>query len=77
MTCKACGSTHYTKNGRVRGVQRYRCKGYGLNYVRDDRRAALNRTAQRALAVILYALCKASLGFLGKLFGVSRTITYH
>lgn len=77
LTCKACGSTHYTKNGRVRGVQRYRCKGCGLNYVRGDRRVAPKRTAQRALAVILYALGKASFGFLGKLFGVSRTTAYH
>ena len=31
---------------------------------------------KRALAVILYALGKASFGFLGKLFGVSRSLTY-
>ncbi|MEI2770797.1 MAG: hypothetical protein V9G98_08710 [Candidatus Competibacter sp.] len=48
-----------------------------MNYVLGDRRTAPNRTAQRALAVILYALGKASFGFLGKLFGVSRTTAYH
>ena len=77
MTCKVCGSTHSIKNGWVRGVQRYRCRRCGLNYVLGDRRTAPNRTAQRALAVILYALGKASFGFLGKLLGVSRTTAYH
>ena len=77
MGCKACGSTDSIKNGWVRGVQRYRCKGCGLNYVLGDRRTPPHRTAQRALAVILYALGKASFGFLGKLFGVSRTTAYH
>ena len=77
MRCKVCGSTDSIKNGWVRGVQRYRCKGCGLNYVLGDRRTPPHRTAQRALAVILYALGKASFGFLGKLFGVSRTTAYH
>ncbi len=77
MGCKACGSGDCIKNGRVRGVQRYRCKACGLNSVQGDRRAVPNRAAQRALAVILYALGKASFGFLGKLFGASRTTAYH
>ncbi len=76
MRCKGCGSADAIKNGWVRGIQRYRCKQCGLNYVVGDRRAAPNRTVQRALAVILYALGKASFGFLGKLFGVSRTTAY-
>lgn len=42
-----------------------------------QRPAAPGRTAQRVLAVILYALGKASFGFLGKRFGVSRTTAYH
>jgi len=70
MTCKACGSlpylSHYLENAWIRGVQRCQCKRCGLNHVLDDRRTVPNRTARHTLAVILYALGKASFGSLGK-----------
>ena len=31
---------------------------------------------KKALAVVLYSLAKASFGMLGKVFGVSRSLTY-
>ena len=30
--CKRCGSEEHTKNGFMRGKQRYRCKACGLNF---------------------------------------------
>lgn len=65
------------KNGFVRNKARYKCKDCGLNFVEGDKRVKENLVVKKALAVILYSLGKASCGFLGKLFGVSRSIPYH
>jgi hypothetical protein len=64
------------KNGIVRGKARYRCKDCGYNFTEGDERVKEDLVIKRALAVILYSLGKASFGFLGKLFGVSRSIPY-
>ena len=32
LRCKRCGSEEHTKNGFMRGKQRYRCKVCGLNF---------------------------------------------
>jgi hypothetical protein len=42
----------------------------------DDRHSHTTEV-KKALAVILYSLGKSSFGFLGKLFGVSRTTAYY
>ena len=42
----------------------------------DDRHSHTTEI-KKALAIILYSLGKSSFGFLGKLFGVSRTTTYY
>src|SRR5512144_2450158 len=71
MNCQSWGCTESVKNGRVRGKQRYRCKSCGLNFVQGDARVKLDGAVKRALAVLLYAMGKSSLGFIGKLFGVA------
>lgn len=71
MNCKSCGCAEAVKNGQVRGKQRYRCKGCGLNFVEGDARVKPDGAVKRALAVLLYAMGKSSLGFIGKLFGVT------
>ena len=71
MLCKACGCGESVKNGRVRGKQRYRCKGCGYNFIEGDGRSRANGAVRRAFAVILYALGKGSYGFIAKLFGVT------
>jgi len=38
LKCKNCGSIKYVKNGKVRGLQRYRCKECKYNFVEGDRR---------------------------------------
>ena len=75
--CKNCGARDGVLNGRVRGKQRYQGKGYGYNFVEGDGHRAPTLEVKRALAVLLYSLGKASFGFLGKLFGVSRTTAYN
>ena len=77
ITCKNCENTHTVKNGFVRGKQRYKCQACGYNFVLGDERHSPATEIKKALAIILYSLGKSSFGFLGKLFGVSRTTTYY
>ena len=70
--CKQCDGKDFVKNGCVRGVQRYRCKSCGLNFVMGDKRVKEDTAIKRAFAVILYSLGKSSYGFIAKLFGVTR-----
>ena len=72
IVCKKCGSSHYVKNGKVRGKQRYRCKECGYNFVEGDERVKVSPLG-RALALLLYGTGRASYGFIAKLFNVSRT----
>ncbi len=76
LHCKNCESEKCIKNGFVREVQRYRCKECGYNFIIGDRRINESTEIKKALAIILYSLGKSSFGFLGKLFGVSRTTPY-
>ena len=71
-TCKRCGCNEFTKNGIVRGKQRYRCKQCKYNFVEGDNREKVSPEG-KALAVLLYGTGKSSYGFIAKLFKVSRT----
>jgi len=75
-SCKRCGSEETVKNGVVRNKPRYKCKKCGCNFVIGDGRVKDALVAKKALAVMLYSLGKASFGMLGKIFGVSRSLTY-
>jgi transposase len=76
ISCKRCHSENVVKNGEARGQQRYRCKDCRYNFIVGDRRVNDSLVAKKALAVILYSLSKASFSMLGRIFGVSRTLTY-
>ena len=69
--CKNCQGAETVKNGCVRNKQRFHCKDCGYNFVVGDDRMKAETAVKRALAVILYALGKASYGFIAKLFGVT------
>ena len=75
--CKNCNFSHCTKNGKTRGKQRYKCKSCGYNFVEGDGRTPQSLAIKKSLSIIMYSLGKASFGFMGKLFGVSRTTTYN
>jgi len=77
LICKQCGARDGVLKGHVRGKQRYYCKCCGHNFVEGDERREPTLEVKRALAVLLYSLGKASFGFIGKLFGVSRTTAYN
>lgn len=74
--CKKCHSERIIRNGKVRGKPRFRCKDCGYNFIEGDLRVNEDLVVKRALAVILYALGKASFGLLAKIFDVSRSLTY-
>ena len=70
--CKKCGVKQYTKNSFVRGVQRYRCKQCGCNFIQKNSRQKVALEG-KALAVLLYASGKSSYGFIARLF---KCLTY-
>jgi len=76
VKCKSCHNEKINRNGRVRGVQRYKCMLCGLNFVEGDKRRKPETAVKKALCVILYSLGKASFNMLGKIFGHSPSIIY-
>ena len=68
MHCPKCDYSIGVKNGSVKGVQRYRCKGCGCQYTREIPRGRPLR--DKLLAVTLYTH-GLSLNAIGKLLGVS------
>ena len=76
INCKKCSRSNCVKNGTVRGKPRWLCKDCRYNFTIGDARVKTDLIAKKALAVILYSVCKASYGMLGRLFGVSRSLVY-
>ena len=68
LRCKRCGGEDQTKNGFMRGRQRYRCKACGLNFTDTPPRGM--PLAMKATAVLLY-LSGLSMNRTAKLLGVS------
>jgi transposase-like protein len=73
---KNCHCADVVKNGRVRGRQRYKCKGCGYNFVEGDARTDEGIAATKALCVLLYSLAKGSYNMLGRIFGRDRSLIY-
>jgi transposase-like protein len=69
IVCKRCGASDYVKNGKVRGLQRYRCKGCGCNFTATKARG--KSAAVKALATLLYAMGNMSFNGIARLLGVS------
>ena len=68
LSCKRCKSAEQVKNGLMRGKQRYRCKGCGLNFT--DTPPPGKPLAMKVTAVLLY-VSGLSMNRTGKLLGVS------
>ena len=69
LCCKRCGGLAYVKSGKVRGHQRYRCRGCGGNFTNTSRRG--KPPAMRAMAVLLYGMGNMSFSMISRLLGVS------
>ena len=68
LRCKRCGSREQVKNGLMRGRQRYRCRGCGLNFTDTPPRGMPLQI--KATAVLLY-ISGLSMNRTAKLLGVS------
>jgi transposase len=68
LRCKRCGAGEHVRNGLMRGRQRYRCKGCGLNFTDTPPRGM--PLATRVTAVLLH-LSGLSMNRTAKLLGVS------
>ena len=68
LRCKRCGSEEHTKNGFMRGKQRYRCRSCGLNFTDTPPRG--KPLALKVTAVLLY-VSGLSMNRTAKLLGVS------
>src|SRR3954470_24863374 len=68
LRCKRCGGEEHVKNGFVKGLQRYRRKGCGLNFTDTPPRGMPPRV--KVTAVLLY-LSGLSMNRTAKLLGVS------
>src|SRR3954465_7338563 len=68
LRCKRCASEEHVENGFVKGLQRYRRKGCGLNFTDTPPRGMPPRV--KVTAVLLY-LSGLSMDRTAKLLGVS------
>jgi transposase len=68
MHCPKCQHETKVKNGRVRGLQRYRCKQCGCNYTQSHGHG--HPTKDKVLAVVLH-LSGMSLNSIGEVIGVT------
>ena len=68
LACKRCGGEEHSKNGFMRGKQRYRCKACGLNFTDTPPRGM--PLAMKVTAVLLY-VSGLSMNRTAKLLGVS------
>ena len=68
LRCKRCGSEEQTRNGFMRGQQRYRCKACGLNFTDTPPRGMPLQV--KVTAILLY-VSGLSMNRTAKLLGVS------
>ena len=72
MKCSRCKSTEKTKDGKIKGVQRYKCKSCGYRYTVELKSTAKPMTMKRqALELYLEGLGFRSIGRFLKVSHVS------
>ena len=74
IVCKRCAVADYVKNGKVRGLQRYRCKACGCNFMATKPRG--KPAALKPLALLLYEMGNAGYRMIARLLGVSHMAVY-
>lgn len=75
IICKRCAAAEYVKNGKVRGLQRYRCKACGCNFTATKPRG--KPVALKTLALLLYGMGNAGYRMIARLLGVSHVSVYN
>jgi len=70
MICRKCGSIDNVKNGKVSGVQRYKCKDCGFQFTKEVANGRSEDERNKAVALYLLGL---SMRTIAKLFRVNVT----
>ena len=74
IVCKRCAAANYVKNGKVRALQRYRCKACGCNFTATKPRG--KPAALKTLALLLYGMGNAGYRMIARLLDVSHVAVY-
>jgi hypothetical protein len=74
VICKRCHAAEYVKNGKVRGLQRYRCQRCACNFTATAPRG--KPPALKALTLLLYAMGNMSYRMIGRLLDTSHVSIY-
>ena len=72
--CPKCNHNHIVKNGHVKGIQRWKCRGCEYEFTRTTPRGV--HPALKALAVLMYSTGKSSYGMIARLLNVSSVAVY-
>ena len=70
MTCRKCGSIKNVKNGKMNGMQRYKCKDCGFQFTKEVANGRSEAEKQQAIALYLLGL---SMRTIAKLYRVNVT----
>jgi len=62
------------KNGKISGVQRYKCKECGYNFRKGDKRTNKKIAAKKALCILMYTKGKNSYRMIGEILKIDHTI---
>lgn len=75
IVCKKCRSKEFVKSGKVRGLQRYRCKSCGCHFTATPPRG--KHPAMKALTLLLYGMGNMSYRMIARLLGTSQVSVYN
>jgi transposase-like protein len=70
VICKRCHAAEYVKNGKVRGLQRYRCQRCACNFTATAPRG--KPAALKAMTLLLYAMGNVSYRMIGRVLDTSH-----
>ena len=76
MKCKFCNEKNFTKNGKVRYLQRFLCKSCGKTFVEGDKRGSPMTEARKSIAIVMYSQCKVSIRAIAKFLNINHSIVY-
>lgn len=76
VKCKKCESKKTVKNGKITGVQRYKCKECGYNFRKGDKRTNRKIKAKKALCILMYTKGRNSFRMIGDILKIDHTIVY-
>ena len=74
--CKRCESKKIVRNGKISGVQRYKCKDCGYNFRKGDKRTNKKIKAKKALCILMYTKGKNSYRMIGEILKIDHNQVY-